>query len=68
MSKDDSKTRPTERLAYSISEFCQSVGVSRSYFYSLSDGAKPRMVKRGGRWLIPVEAAREWLSTAGIAA
>lgn len=59
---------PPGRLAYSISEFCQAVGVSRSYFYSLSDEAKPRMVKRGGRWLIPTDAAREWLSTAGIAA
>ncbi|WP_441232648.1 transcriptional regulator [Bradyrhizobium sp. 1200_D9_N1_1] len=56
------------RLAYSISEFCQAVGVSRSYFYTLSDEAKPRMVKRGGRWFIPTDAAREWLSTAGIAA
>ncbi|MCK1553147.1 transcriptional regulator [Bradyrhizobium sp. 177] len=59
---------PPGRLAYSISEFCQAVGVSRSYFYSLSDEAKPRIVKRGGRLFIPVDAAREWLSTAGIAA
>jgi excisionase family DNA binding protein len=68
MAKDLPKLPPAARLAYSISEFCQLVGVSRSYFYSLSDDAKPRMVKRGGRWLIPADAARDWLSTAGIAA
>ena len=56
------------RLAYSIIEFCQLVGVSRSYFYSLPDTAKPRMIKRGGRQLIPAESVREWLSTAGVAA
>lgn len=63
-----SKILSTDRLAYSISEFCELVGVSRSYYYSLSDEAKPRMVKRGGRWLIPADSAREWLSTAGVAA
>jgi hypothetical protein len=68
MSEGLPNLRPSERLAYSISEFCQAVGVSRSYFYSLSQDAKPRMVKRGGRWFIPTDAAREWLSTAGIAA
>ena len=51
------------RLAYSISEFCELVGVSRSFFYTLSDESKPRSVKRGGRTLIPADAVQEWLST-----
>ena len=63
-----SATELPPRLAYSISEFCQAVGVSRSYFYTLSDEAKPRMVKRGGRYFITTDAARDWLSTAGLAA
>jgi excisionase family DNA binding protein len=62
------KLPSAERLAYSISEFCALVGVSRSYFYALPDTAKPRMTKRGRRCLIPADAAREWLRSDGIAA
>lgn len=63
-----SQTVQLNRLAYSISEFCTLVGVSRSYFYSLPETAKPRSIKRGGRTLIPADAVREWLSTSGAAA
>jgi excisionase family DNA binding protein len=56
-----------ERLAYSISEFCLLVGVSRSYFYALPDTAKPQMVKRGRRCLIPADAVKGWLRSDGIA-
>jgi excisionase family DNA binding protein len=64
------KTRlpATERLAYNIAEFCDLVGISRSYFYALADDAKPRMTKRGGRWFIPADAAREWVSSPKVAA
>jgi excisionase family DNA binding protein len=68
--KSQAKTKlpANERLAYNIAEFCQLVGVSRSFFYALADDAKPRMTKRGGRWLIPVDAAREWVSGEAAAA
>jgi excisionase family DNA binding protein len=63
-----SATNPTERLAYSINEFCKMVGVSRTYFYELPDTDKPRIVKRGRRVFIPADAAREWLSPSEVAA
>jgi hypothetical protein len=50
-----------QRLAYSIKEFCALVGVSRNYFYTLPDAEKPLVVQRGGRRLIPADAARAWL-------
>jgi excisionase family DNA binding protein len=50
-----------ERLAYSISEFCALVGVSRAFFYTLPEDQRPREVRRGGRRLISADAARDWL-------
>jgi excisionase family DNA binding protein len=58
----------SERLAYSINEFCRMVGVSRTYFYELPEAQKPRTIKRGRRVFIPADAAREWLSPSAIAA
>lgn len=52
----------TDRLAYSISEFCDACGISRSHFYSLSADQRPREVRIGGRRLIPADAAREFLN------
>jgi excisionase family DNA binding protein len=66
-SQAKAKLPATERLAYNIAEFCDLVGISRSFFYTLADDAKPRMTKRGGRWLIPAEAAREWVSAGEVA-
>jgi excisionase family DNA binding protein len=60
----NSELPAAERLAYSINEFCRLVGVSRTYFYELPEAEKPRLIKRGRRVFIPVEAAREWLSVA----
>jgi excisionase family DNA binding protein len=57
------KTPAAERLAYSISEFCALVGVSRSYFYTLPVDQRPREVRRGGRRLIPADAAKAWLAS-----
>ncbi|MEH6950618.1 hypothetical protein V4R08_04620 [Nitrobacter sp. NHB1] len=42
------------RLAVSVSEFCRLTGSSKSYFYSLPDNERPKMVKRGGRFFIPI--------------
>jgi excisionase family DNA binding protein len=61
-------SRALPKLAYSISEFCELVGVSRNFFYTLSPEARPRMIKRGGRYFITTEAVREWLEMSGAAA
>jgi hypothetical protein len=37
-SKPRAKPPLTERLAYNIGEFCDFVGISRSYFYTLPRG------------------------------
>lgn len=62
------QVRKLDRLAYSISEFCELVGVSRNYYYTLSESARPRSLKIGGRTLIPADAINEWLKTSGAAA
>lgn len=68
MANPDIKHVPaSEKLAYSITEFCALVGVSRSYFYKLPEEERPREVRRGGRRLIPADAARAWLQPNGIA-
>jgi excisionase family DNA binding protein len=59
-------TKP-ERLAFNISEFCEAVGISRGFFYALPEHQKPRMVKFGSRYLIPVDAVKAWLGE-GVAA
>jgi hypothetical protein len=67
--KSQAKAKPSvERLAYNIGEFCDLVGVSRSYFYALPEAERPRMTKRGGRWIIPAAAALEWVSPSEVAA
>lgn len=51
------------RLAYSVSEFCQSIGgITRQHFYTLKkQGRAPRTFKIGRRTLISTEAAQEWI-------
>ena len=56
-------TLETERLAYSIDEFCRLVGVSRAFWYQMPEADKPRSVKRGQRVLIPADVVKEWLGT-----
>lgn len=47
--------------ALSVAAFCQWAGVSRAWAYERIRDGTIRSVKRGGRRLIPLEAAREWL-------
>lgn len=49
------------RLAVSVREFCELTGSSKSYFYSLSETDRPKMVKRGGRFFIPVAEVHRFL-------
>lgn len=47
--------------AQSVQEFCQSNGISQSFFYKLAKlGKAPRIMKVGRRTLITSEAAQEW--------
>ena len=50
----------TEREAYSISEWCRLVGISRAFFYRLSREDRPTVVKLGRRSLITRTGALEW--------
>jgi hypothetical protein len=47
--------------AYSINEFCQRHGLSRSGFYNaLKSGQGPAVMRVGNRTLIGREAAERW--------
>lgn len=48
--------------ALSVAAFCQWAGVSRAWTYQKLREGSIRSVKRGGRRLIPMDAAREWLA------
>jgi predicted DNA-binding transcriptional regulator AlpA len=47
--------------AQSVDSFCESNGISRSFFYKLHrEGHAPRIMKVGRRTLISADAAVEW--------
>jgi len=49
------------KLSYSIDEFCNLNGISRSGFYHLlKRGDGPTIMKVGHRTLVSAEAAAEW--------
>jgi hypothetical protein len=56
------------RVAYSISEFCQLAGISRSLWYNLPADQRPQARRIAGRVIISAAAAHQWLETAGVAA
>ncbi len=66
-SQTESPKPTAERLAYSVDEFCESVGVSRSFYYAMSDAEKPRSIKRGRRIIIPADAVKAWLAGGEVA-
>ena len=48
-------------LAFTVSQFCGSHNVSRTYFYELlKQGKGPRLMRVGRRFLISAEAAADW--------
>ncbi len=54
-------TRSMQTNAYSINEFCQSHGISRSMFYVLLErGQAPKTMKIGRRRLISAAEAARW--------
>jgi predicted DNA-binding transcriptional regulator AlpA len=47
--------------AFSVLEFCQVHGISKSLFYKLrQEGRGPKTIKLGRRTLITRQAATEW--------
>jgi predicted DNA-binding transcriptional regulator AlpA len=49
------------KLAYTVGEYCSSIGICRASLYNLwKRGQGPRRMKVGSRTLISVEAAAEY--------
>jgi excisionase family DNA binding protein len=46
------------RLAWRINDACKALGVSRSHIYDLAAAGKLRLVKIGGRTVIPDDEIR----------
>jgi excisionase family DNA binding protein len=53
-----------EPLAYRINEFCALLGISRTTLYALVKDGKIRMVKIGGRSLVPASEGQRLLQEA----
>lgn len=52
-----------ERKAYTVSEFCDAMRISKAQYYELKKQHKgPKEAHVGGRVIIPVAAADEWLA------
>lgn len=52
---------PSERLAYTLPQFLEAVGVSRPKFYSLPEGERPPTFTIGRRRYVSEEDARAWV-------
>lgn len=53
--------RETPKLAYTIPEFCEAVGISRSMAYKEIKAERLRVKKVGARVLVPIDEANRWL-------
>lgn len=49
-----------DREAFTVAEFCRSIGISRAFFYKLTAEQRPGIIRLGRRVLITREAASEW--------
>jgi predicted DNA-binding transcriptional regulator AlpA len=55
------KRDPLPKLALTISEFCETHGISEAFYYRLQrEGHGPRTMRVGGRRLISLEEAARW--------
>lgn len=52
--------QPT-RIAYTIEELCQVVGISRAMIYKEIKAQRLRVRKVGARTVVPVDEVRAWL-------
>jgi predicted site-specific integrase-resolvase len=55
------KNSPTQRLAFRVNDFCNSLGISRTAFYGLVKAKKIRSVLVAGRRLVPMSEAERLL-------
>ncbi|MCC8064784.1 MAG: helix-turn-helix domain-containing protein [Clostridiales bacterium] len=52
----------TPRTALSVAELAESIGVSETVAYGLVKRRDFPAVKLGGRWIVPIDDLRAWLS------
>lgn len=57
-----SNSEPEAPLAYQVKPFCRRVGISPATFYKLLKLGKIKIVKIGGRTLVPASEAERLLS------
>lgn len=53
-----------DRLAYTVSEFCEAARIGRTTLYELIKRGEIRTVRVGGRRMIPADAARALFAAA----
>ena len=46
-----------ERLAYTVDDYCRRAGFGRTFFYAMVKAGKIRVIKFGGRTLVPRDEA-----------
>ena len=54
----------TKRLAYSVDEACQALGIGRALVYELIMSGRIHSIKVGSRRLIPASALSDFLAGA----
>jgi hypothetical protein len=59
---NSTNTEAEKPLAYRVKPFCQRVGISPATFYKYVGLQKIRVVKIGGRTLVPAQEAERLLS------
>jgi len=61
MKTNAEEKRPVTKRAYSVAEFCEGYGISKTMLYALwSKGQGPNRMDLGERTLISVQAAEAW--------
>lgn len=60
LANSESLPAPIDRDAFTVAEFCRSIGISRAFFYKLPAEQRPKIIRLGRRVLIAREAAAEW--------
>ena len=63
MAKKDAEgdCRPLPKLAYTIPELCEAVGISRAKLYEEIRAKRLKIKKVGTRTVVSIEAAQAWL-------
>lgn len=56
-------TTSSDRLALSVTEFCDTCSISRSLFYQEVKAGRIQTLKAGKRTLIAVSEAHRWLNS-----